>query len=135
VRLPALEATFIRHERRREPITLANDPANYPAGGTRVEERDVDLSIPVGILAEAHGIRFICPQAYMRQGGPVGAHEIQVWFAGSPVPPNVGINSKGETVRWTASGTGLDDLTLQPSILEINPDCGWHGFVTNGDAS
>src|ERR1700679_700839 len=40
----------------------------------------------VPILAEAHGVRFLCPKSFAAHGGKVGAHSVQVYFAGSPVP-------------------------------------------------
>ncbi len=80
-------------------------------------------------MSESHGLLFICPKSRVEGKD----HYIQLYFAGSPVPDRLGKNKKGNAVRWTASGTGLGDLSLQPSILE-ECDCGWHGFVTNGDA-
>jgi hypothetical protein len=77
-------------------------------------------------FSEAHGIRFECPK---------GHHLIQVFFAGSPVPPHIGTNKEGKMVRWNKSGTGLADLTLTPSIQEQDDICGWHGFITNGEAN
>lgn len=94
-----------------------------------------DVFVPAASLAEAHGICFLCPKAFAKNGGPKGTHSVYVWFAGSPVPPHIGRNTAGQAVRWTASGTGLDDLVLTPSILEQDDDlpeawrCGWHGFV------
>lgn len=136
MKLSCLEATFLRHESKEEPVTIANDPMNYPAGGTRVEVREVFYSIPVATLAEADGIRFLCPKAYNENGGPERTHSVEVWFEGSPVPHTRGLSSNGAPARWRASGSGLDDLTLTPSILEVDGGfCGWHGFVTNGDAA
>jgi hypothetical protein len=83
----------------------------------------------VSMLSEAHGIRFICPKSFAAHGGKVGAHSVQVYFAGSPVPNHIGVNKNGSAVRWNASGTGLDDLSLSPSIQEQDSICGWHGFV------
>ena len=95
----------------------------------------LDLFSPVETLPEAHGVRFLCPKSFAKNGGPVGTHIVYVWFAGSPVPGHIGRNLKGEAVRWVAGGTGLTDLTLSPSIQEQDdgapPEwrCGWHGFV------
>lgn len=83
----------------------------------------------VPALNEAHGIRFICPKSLATHGGKAGAHSVQVYFAGSPVPNHIGVNKNGEPVRWNASGTSLDDLSLSPSIQEQDSVCGWHGFV------
>lgn len=88
-----------------------------------------DIFAPVETFAEAHGVRFLCPKDFAKNGGAVGTHSVYIWFQGSPVPPYIGHNSKGETVRWSASGTGLDDLVLTPSIQEEDTNCRWHGFV------
>jgi Family of unknown function (DUF6527) len=88
-----------------------------------------DMFRKVETLSEADGIRFLCPKSFSAHGGPEGTHSIQVFFAGSSVPPHLGRNSKGETVRWTATGRSLDDLSLTPSIQEEGDVCKWHGFV------
>lgn len=108
----------------------AGEPELWSPGPTR------DIFEQVGTLAEAHGIRFLCPQSFAKNGGPMGAHSVLVWFEGSPVPGHIGRNKDGQTVRWkVVGGSGLGDLQLSPSILEQDdgaPDewrCGWHGFV------
>ena len=83
----------------------------------------------VSALSEAHGIRFICPKSFAVHGGKVGAHSVQIYFAGSPVPAHVGVNKEGNAVRWNVLGSSLDDLSLSPSIQEQDSICGWHGFV------
>lgn len=86
----------------------------------------------VSSLHEAHGVRFICPKSFAMHGSKVGAHLVQVYFAGSPVPIDMGVNKDGQAVRWNATGTSLDDLSLSPSIQEQDSICGWHGFVGTG---
>jgi hypothetical protein len=88
-----------------------------------------DIFRRVDSLVEAQGIRFLCPKSFATHGGSVGTHSVQVFFAGSPVPLHLGRNKKGEAVRWSVSGTGLDDLSLTPSIQEEDDVCKWHGFV------
>ena len=101
-----------------------------PYGPTR------DVFVPVATLQEAHGIRFLCPKNFAKNGGAAGTHSTYVWFASSPVPGHLGRNKKGQTVRWTVmpGSTGIDDLSLTPSIQEQDEGaCGWHGFVgSNG---
>jgi hypothetical protein len=87
------------------------------------------LFVHVDALSEAHGVRFICPKSYDSHGGVVGAHSVQVYFASSPVPVDMGVNKDGKPVRWNASGKTIDDLSLTPSIQEEDNICGWHGFV------
>lgn len=73
---------------------------------------------------EAQGILFDCPVC--KDG-----HKILVWFDGRNVPPQA-----EPSPRWRASGTGLTDLTIQPSI-NCNTDTNncWHGFITNGEVT
>ena len=101
-------------------------PAEMFARGVAVP---ADFFMHVDSLAQAHGIRFLCPKSFATNGGPEGAHSVQVYFAGSPVPQYIGKNKEGKTVRWIATGTGLDDLSLTPSIQEQDDICKWHGFV------
>ncbi len=89
---------------------------------------------PVETVAEAHGVRFLCPKSYAKNGGPKGTHSVYIFFQGSP---HAGHNLAGQEVRWTvAGGTTLDDLSLTPSIQEQDEGkdpCNWHGFVgSNG---
>ncbi len=44
---------------------------------------------------------------------------------GPPVEPN--------RPCWHRTGETFDTMTLTPSILRVG-GCGWHGFITNGEA-
>ena len=84
-------------------------------------------------VADAHGVRFLCPKSFSKNGGPKGTHSVYIFFTGSPY---AGHNSDGKEVRWqVVGGTTLNDLQLSPSILEQDEElsserrCGWHGFV------
>jgi hypothetical protein len=37
---------------------------------------------------------------------------------------------------WQRTGNTIDDLTLTPSVLRdpAKGGCGWHGYITNGNA-
>lgn len=85
----------------------------------------------VSTFSEAHGVRFICPKSFAAHGGKIGAHSVQVYFSGTPVPNDMGLNKDGQPVRWSVSGNSLDDLSISPSIQEQDSICGWHGFVGN----
>ncbi len=86
-------------------------------------------------FSAAQGVVFVCPLAGQAS---CSGHSILVWFAGRGVP-----DAAAPEPRWSASGTGLDDLTLSPSInLDVPPKeggqargCRWHGHVRDGDAS
>jgi hypothetical protein len=90
------------------------------------------LFVRVDSMSQAHGLRFLCPKSFAAHGGRIGTHSVQVYFTGSPVPSHIGINKNGQTVRWSVSGTSLEDLSLSPSIQEEDVACGWHGFVGSG---
>jgi hypothetical protein len=58
----------------------------------------------------------------------------------------VPLGTQGTQQGWEASGTFSDSLTLSPSIHAHqgephkaedpeNRECGWHGFVTNGEVT
>lgn len=88
---------------------------------------------PVDTVAEAHGVRFLCPKSFAKNGGAKGTHSVYVFFIGSP---HAGRYSAGDEVRWNVvGGTTIDDLRLAPSILEQDAgmpsdrQCNWHGFV------
>lgn len=76
-------------------------------------------------LAEAQGVRF---------DDPIKGSCVVCWFRGRGVPDS----SMPRGGRWEVSGTGLDDLTLNPSV---DLSCGgkypgqWHGWVKNGEVT
>jgi len=87
----------------------------------------------VNVVAEAHGVRFLCPKSFTKNGGPKGTHSVYIFFEGSPY---AGHNKAGQEVRWkVVGGTTVDDLQLTPSIQEQDEglppgyQCNWHGFV------
>ena len=92
---------------------------------------------PVDTVAEAHGVRFLCPKSWAKNGGPKGTHSCYIFFTGSPY---AGRNLAGQEVRWqVVGGSTIDDLQLTPSIQEqdegMPPErqCNWHGFLgSNG---
>lgn len=85
-------------------------------------------------MAEADGVRFLCPKCYADNKGPIGTHSVICWFEGRV--PDDAVPGPG---RWNPQGTSLHDLTFVPgaksnSVLLLS-GCAWHGFVTNGDAT
>lgn len=140
--VPDLEARFIRHEVRVElrrfvkPEAIAERPDGPYTDDDICEKMGPAEYIPtVDTLAEADGVMFLCPKCYAENGGPVGTHSVICWFVGKvadQVDPKPG--------RWTPTGTDLHDLTFVPSAgrshsVLLTGACGWHGFVTRGDAS
>lgn len=115
MRLTDLEPRFVRYE---------ND-------GDRVSHRYVDS------IEEAQGIFFLCPKCFVANGGPVGTHGVICWSRSRGVPDE----AKPAPGRWTISGTGFSDLTLDGdpiggarSVL-LTSGCAWHGFITNGEVT
>lgn len=87
-------------------------------------------------LDGAQGLFLWCPCSY---GNDKRAHGLIVPFAnpqGAPACPadHGPINSNPGQPRppWAMSGTGLQDLTLSPSI-DVGADHCWHGYITNGE--
>jgi hypothetical protein len=84
-------------------------------------------------VADADGVRFLCPKCHAANGGPVGTHSVLCWFVGvdPALDPKPG--------RWIPSGTTIDDFSFvgpgAESVLLTGPGCGWHGFVRAGDAT
>lgn len=112
---------------------------NLEAQFYRYETRDDHAyHVRVDALAEAQGVRFLCPKCFVANGGSRGTHSVVCWQGSKGVPPEA-LPNPG---RWKMDGTGLDDLTLNAdppfsssrSVLLTGPGCGWHGFVTNGVA-
>lgn len=77
-------------------------------------------------LAQAQGVRFLCPKCFAANGGAVGTHMVLCWAPGVPADAEPGPG------RWPMTGTSLEDLTLTPSI-QLNGGCAWHGFVRDGE--
>ena len=104
----------------------------------RYEEKDGKVFYPfVDTLGEAQGVEFLCPKCFAANGGNVGTHAVICWSRSRGVPEK----AKPGPGRWKMEGTGFDDLTLNAdppgtarSVL-LTGGCGWHGFVTNGDAA
>lgn len=87
-------------------------------------------------IADAQGVLFLCPLCYGVNKGAVGTHSVICWSRSRGVPDDV----EPKPGRWVLSGTGIDDLTLDAepgqsrSVLLLG-GCGWHGFVTSGEAT
>lgn len=92
----------------------------------------------VNTLAEADGIRFLCPLCWARNGGAAGTHFVLIGFVGCPADAYT-LDFDGKHVAWHVSGTGYHDLVLRPSInlddpkyIQVKTRCRWHGFVGYG---
>lgn len=125
MKLTDLQAEFVRYETRNE-----GSPHVKPEGGNWGDPYPHEAVIPVPDMASAQGMWLLCPVCFKKNGGPVGTHLIGVTFRNRGALDHQGSQSKhGGPSRWTVSGTGLHDLTVNPSV-----DCGcWHGWIKNGD--
>jgi len=118
-------------------IARLTDPwfeAEFLANTTATGHRSQDS------IDGADGVFFWCPCGYGKPEYPIEGgrpHGVIVSFANprgcSPAPPDAGSRSRtGGPSRWTMSGTGLNDLTLSPSVDVGTPSC-WHGWIQNGE--
>ncbi len=117
-------------------------------------DRDAQRSYRrVRTLRQAQGVMFQCPKCAEgkvhvasragRRGFARGAHYVICWFRNPREWPPVPDTAEPGPGRWwvEASSTGLADLTFghgEPSLPKsvlLTGGCGWHGFVTNGDAA
>ena len=128
MRLTDLEPKFIRYVTQSKEEQFAEGPAT-----------PTEYLHHVDTLAEAQGIQFLCPVCFQKNSGPIGTHAIEVAFADRGVLDHQGSHNRaGAPSRWSASGTSYSDLTTLPSILidPALPACaGWHGYITNGEAT
>lgn len=125
-----LEPFFFRIERKKEIgkfVKPGVDPLKGNWTDDDFEERE-HLAIymyPVETLAEADGIQFLHPEEFRRNKGSEGTCILQILFKGKAQYPDM------TEPRWNVSGTGLDDLTISPSILSKG-NVEWHGWIRNG---
>lgn len=137
MRLTELDPQFLRYEDRpytgdfcAMPIDTDEQYQAWKAAGSPTEQRTEmrEHAVHVDTLAEAQGIRLKCPVCR--------THVLGVAFRDRGVLDHQGSHDRnGNPSRWQVSGTGLDDLTLKPSIDltgPSRPNC-WHGFITNGE--
>jgi hypothetical protein len=82
----------------------------------------------VATLAEADGIKFLCPKCFTANNGAIGTHGVICWS------PSVPQDTRPTPGRWEMQGTGIDDLTLVAgsSSVALKGGCEAHFFVRNG---
>lgn len=82
----------------------------------------------VATLAEADGIRFLCPKCFAANKGSVGTHSIICWSLSVPQ------DTRPTPGRWALQGTGFEDLTLVAgsSSVALTGGCAAHFFVRSG---
>lgn len=94
-------------------------------GGEGVYHRDPATGELVMVpLMEKVGISFDCPCGC--------GHPLTVLFK-VPVGRVEPYHLEG-TVQWEREGDTFETITLRSSILRMS-GCGWHGFITNGEAA
>jgi len=83
----------------------------------------------VDCLADADGIRFLCPKCLAELGGRPGVHSCICWC------PSVPQTTYPRPGRWAFEGTGLSDLTLRAgsSSVSITDGCKAHFSICAGE--
>ena len=136
MRLVELDPRLVRYETREEPVEVVQgDEATWRDRGcpTNTVVKPVQHIIIVPTLAEAQGLWFLCPKCFVANKGAIGTHQVDVAFEGRGALGDKGrMGWGGIPTRWELTGTGLQDLTLRPSILLVG-GCAWHGYITNGE--
>jgi hypothetical protein len=95
------------------------NPQFLSNGGPGITRSDTGEPVP---KTDGVGVMFDCPCGNLDED-----HRCYVPFE-NPIGPGPHLNEKG----WKRTGETFEVLTLTPSILRIG-DCGWHGFITNGE--
>ncbi len=115
MRLLALNPQFITYVQRNDQGVLRN------------------FSVDVRTLAEADGIRFLCPVCLVDGKEPARyTHSVKCWFEGR-VPDD----ARPGPGRWNPRGHGYKDLSFVPgvkskSVLLIG-GCNGHFHLTDGE--
>lgn len=90
----------------------------------------------VATIGEAHGVMFLCPKCFTRNGGKVGTHSVICWSRSAGTPDD----AEPLPGRWSLHGTGIDDLHLEGDpvgnarSVQLLGGCNWHGFINHGFA-
>jgi hypothetical protein len=122
MKITDLEPQFVRLEFPVETWTRVT-----PDGGTEEVTGPREHHVHVDSLAEAQGVRFLCPKCFNEVDEH--AHMVLCWFRDRDVPDD----AQPGPGRWNASGTGYGDLSLSPSVA-LTSGCMWHGHVQAGSA-
>jgi len=79
-------------------------------------------------MSGAHGIEFLCPICFRKNGGPVGTHAIICW------DPSIPQTQQPTPGRWNLVGTSFEDLTLVAgsSSVRLIGGCDAHFFIRDG---
>lgn len=131
MKLIELDARFYRYEIRVEAYTrVLGDPLTWKQGDpTEIVTGPRQYKVPSS-MEEAQCVFLQCPACATPDGG---GHYMEVTFADRGVAEDQGChNTEGKPTRWQVSGTGLENLSTQPSIQLIG-GCAWHGYITNGE--
>lgn len=80
-------------------------------------------------LRKAHGVRYLCPVCFWKNGGPVGTHWCLHWFTKAKLPDDA---TPGPG-RWNVQGHDIDDITfVAPGSFSVNMVGHWHGWIESG---
>jgi hypothetical protein len=112
----------------------SGDPDKHVGGSFTMQGDKID---------GAQGVTLWCPCGFGKPEYPLTGgrpHAIMVPFANpqnAPAcPPDHGPHSSRDAnaprPRWQMTGSGLHDLTVNPSVAVGAPEC-WHGWIQNGD--
>ena len=128
-RLIRLEVVVEKRQRVRPEVWEVNQSGPYADEDLYDWEGPCDHIVDVDAIAEADGIRMLCPKCYDDPpAGPVGTHSVICWS------PRISQDHAPRPGRWDLVGTSIDDLTLvagSSSVL-LQGGCGAHFFVRGG---
>lgn len=138
MRVTELEARLMRYETKIEPRSMVEgDPATWHERGCPTVEviGPRTYLTPVDNFADAQLIFLLCPVCFMnaKTNDKVGVHGLHVSFRERGCKENEGVlGPQGTRIYWTVSGTSLEDITTDPSILML-AGCHAHFYIRNGE--
>ncbi|KKL82563.1 hypothetical protein LCGC14_1983510 [marine sediment metagenome] len=131
IRLADLEPSFRRYEERPDEWDENHDGEIIRVEGMKVYHIRVDT------IEEAQGVQFLCPKCFQKNNGPIGTHSVICWSRSAGTPEH----ATPLPGRWRLEGTCLKDLTLGTDVgcgsrsVKLTSGCGWHGHITDGEAT
>ena len=125
MRFAELEPRYLRIEEKIEPWTRRKeDGANEQVVGPR------RYYCPVTTIAEADGVKFLCPKCFQANGGVEGSHIVICWR------PKVAKDVTPGPGRCELVGTSFEDMSLvssPTSSVQLYGGCNAHFTVSQGN--
>lgn len=133
MKLTELLPKFIKYNTHQKYVLVSNASVENNFQSTERSEKLVNKEyiIYIASLEGAQGLSFLCPVCFEKNKGSVGTHRVEISFAGKGAKDNQGSQDvDGKPLRWSVSGTDINDLTI---ISSIPSSCGLSSQIVKGE--